>query len=92
VAACILQLSAATASAIGNKRDYYYLYYEWKSSAGRVAAARELATQTAGAAASAEVDGATVAAEAAGAVSAEHLSPKLALVSHVLALAATPAP
>jgi hypothetical protein len=80
-------------------------------STGRVAAARELATQTA--AALAVVDGATVEAEAAGAVSAakrakvgetgrggpmqepaqheqEQLSPKLALVSHALALAATP--
>jgi hypothetical protein len=84
-------------------------------STGRVAAARGLATQTA-AAASPVVDGATVAAEAAGAVPAakrakvgdstggggpmqepaqheqEQLSPKLALVSHTLALAATPAP
>jgi hypothetical protein len=82
-------------------------------STGRVAAARELATQTA--AASAVVDGATVAAEASDAVPAakrakvsgtgrggpmqepaqyeqEQLSPKLALVSHELALAATPAP
>jgi hypothetical protein len=84
-------------------------------STGRVAAAREVATQTA-ATASAVVDGVTVAAEAAGAVPAakrakvggstgrggpmqkpaqheqEQLSPKLALVSHALALAATPAP
>jgi hypothetical protein len=86
-------------------------------STGRVAAARELATQTA--AAVPVVDGATVAAEAAGAVPAakrsevggagkggpmqepaqheqEQLSPtmppQLALVSHALALAATPAP
>jgi hypothetical protein len=82
-------------------------------STGRVAAARELATQTA--AALPVVDGATVAAEAAGAVPAakrakvgdtgrgglmqepvqheqEQLSPKLALVSYALALAATPAP
>jgi ankyrin repeat protein len=85
-------------------------------STGRVAAARELATQTA--AAFPVVDGVTVAAEAAGAVPAakssevgdtgrggpmqdlqepaqheqEQLSPKLALVSHALALAATPAP
>jgi ankyrin repeat protein len=83
-------------------------------STGQVAAARGLAMQTA--AASAVVDGATVAAEAAGAVPAakrakigcstgggglmqepaqheqEQLSPKTALVSHALALAATPAP
>jgi hypothetical protein len=82
-------------------------------STGRVAAARELATQTA--AALPVEDGKTVAAEEAGAVSAakrsevggtdrggpmqepaqheqEQLSPKLALVSHALALAATPAP
>jgi hypothetical protein len=82
-------------------------------STGRVAAARELETQTA--AASTAVDGVTVAAEAADAVPAvkraevggtcrgglmqepaqheqEQLSPKLALVSHALALAATPAP
>jgi hypothetical protein len=83
-------------------------------STGRVAAAGGLATQTV--AASPVVDGATVAAEAAGAVPAakrakvgdstggggpmqspvqheqEQQSPKLALVSHALALAATPAP
>jgi hypothetical protein len=82
-------------------------------STGRVAATKELATQTA--AASAVVDGATMTAEAAGAVPAakrakvgdtgrggpmqepaQHdqgkLLPKLALVSHTLALAATPAP
>jgi ankyrin repeat protein len=82
-------------------------------SIGRVAATRGLATQTA--ATAAVVDGATVAAEAAGAVPAanrakvgdtgkggpmqepaqhvqEKLLPKLALVSHALALAATPAP
>jgi hypothetical protein len=82
-------------------------------STGRVAAARGLATQTA--AASAVVDGATVAVKAAGAVPAakraevsdtgsggpmqelaqheqEKLSPKMALISHALALAATPAP
>jgi hypothetical protein len=82
-------------------------------STGRVAVARGLVTQTA--AASTVVDGATVAAEAAGAVPAakraevggtgrggpmqepaqheqEQRSPKLALVSHALALAATPAP
>jgi hypothetical protein len=83
-------------------------------STGRVAATRGLATQTA--AASAVVDGATVASEAESAVPAvkrakvgcstggggsrqepvqqeqEQLSPKLALVSHALALAATPAP
>jgi ankyrin repeat protein len=82
-------------------------------STGRVAVARELATQTA---AAVVVDGATVAAEAEGAVpaakrakvggtgrggprqelaSAKHDQerlPKLALVSHALALAATPAP
>jgi hypothetical protein len=81
-------------------------------STGRVAAARGLATQTAVAVV---VDGATVAAEAEGAVPAakktevgdtgrggpmqesalhdqEQLPPKLALVSHALALAATPAP
>jgi hypothetical protein len=60
-------------------------------STGRGAAARGLATQTAAAAATV-VDGATVAAEAESAVPAEQLSPKLALVSHALALAATPAP
>jgi hypothetical protein len=76
-------------------------------STGRVAAARGLATQTA--VALPVVDGATVAADAAGAVPAakraevgdtgrgglheqEQLSPKLALVSYALALAATPAP
>jgi hypothetical protein len=82
-------------------------------STGRVAAARGLVMQTA--TSSAVVDGATVAAEAAGAVPAakrakvgdtdrggpmqepaqheqEQLTPKLALVSHALALAATPAP
>jgi hypothetical protein len=83
-------------------------------SRGRVAAARGLVQQPA--AALPVVDGATVAAEAAGAVPAakrvkvgdstggggpmqspmqhgqETLSPKLALVSHALALAATPAP
>jgi hypothetical protein len=82
-------------------------------STGRVAAARDLATQTA--AALPVVDSATVAAAAAGAVPAakrakvggtgggepmqepvqhvqEQLSPKLALVSYALALAATPAP
>jgi hypothetical protein len=83
-------------------------------STGRVAATRGLATQTA--VASAVVDGATAAAEAAGAAPTakrakvgcstgrggpmqepmlqeqEQLSPKLALVSHALALAATPAP
>jgi hypothetical protein len=72
----------------------------------RVAAARKLATQTA--AASAVVDGATVAAETVGAAGGstdnggsmqepaqhdqEQLLPQLALVSHALALAATPAP
>jgi hypothetical protein len=70
-------------------------------STGRVAAARGLATQTA--AASAVVDGATVAAEEAGTGRGgpmqepaqheqEQLSPKMALVSHALALATTPAP
>jgi hypothetical protein len=82
-------------------------------STGRVAAARELATQTA--ATASVVDGVTVAAEEAGAVLAakrsevgdtgrggpmqepaqheqEQHSPKLALVSHALALAATPVP
>jgi hypothetical protein len=82
-------------------------------STGQVAAARGLATQTA---AAGVVDGATVAAEADGAMPAakrvkvgdtgrggpmqesaqqheqEQLSPKLALVSHALALAVTPAP
>jgi ankyrin repeat protein len=81
-------------------------------STARVAAARELATQTA--ASAAVVDGATVAAEAESAVpvakrakvgdtgrgepmqepaqhNQEQMSPKLALVSHALALAATPA-
>jgi ankyrin repeat protein len=84
-------------------------------STGRVAAARELATQTSALPIEDDVDGKTVAAEEAGAVPAakraevgdtgrggpmqspaqhdqEQLSPKLALVSHALALAATPAP
>jgi hypothetical protein len=61
-------------------------------STGRVAAVSGsgLATQTA-TAAPAEAYGATAAAEAESAVPAEQLSPKLALVSHALALAATPA-
>jgi hypothetical protein len=62
-------------------------------STGRVAAARGsgLATQTA-APAPAEACGTTAAAEAESAVPAEQLLPKLALVSHALALAATPVP